>query len=210
VERPAEPVKPQVALSSPQQVGPCDPVVLEAIVSSPRSLRFVWGCSSDRAIDSFLSSSSSLSSVVVPSALLTRLDFQYQFSLQVVDFLGTRSDTIQSGVTRVSVAAPLLRVLGNRPCNSLRLPFPTSPSPDAFDEDVLLLVEADFSSCPGARSDLRFAWRQISAQSSALIPTRLQDVASSSLFIVGGNLRPGTPPPQGNSDAPQARATPSK
>jgi hypothetical protein len=173
VVAPQEVLKPQLLVTSPEMVGPCNDIELNTIAPSVRPLTYFWKCVNDEKVHSFIAGLQTSRSIVVPVQVLTKIDFTYSFEVQVVDFMGFESDVVQFSVSRLALDAPKLTVFGGRSY--------------AVTEDIYVTVSAEFSKCSGSRTPLVYSWAQSSiAADSFVIPPQFLSTSGPVLLIPAG------------------------
>lgn len=154
------------------EIGVCDPMVLDGSGSSGNGLVYTW--SSDDEVLGKIMETQYESKVIVPESKLTKVNFDYQVSLVVKDFMGKKSLPATFTVTRSSMSLPKIALVG------------TPAVITAPNEQVLLQAKADFAACEEAEQ-LEFVWTQVSTDTH-----QVNFVANGRLLIIeAGSLYSG-------------------
>jgi len=156
-------VLPRVEIKCPETIDPCAALEIRATAASPRPPTYIWSCSNDIDLNSFLSTQGGDTLYLPPgTAEMTTLSKTYQISVHVRDFMGSVSEMAVAKVLKKDSATPQIR---------FNPPVMTATK----NEEILIKGEAVFSTCPVAKEDLAFSWRQVSGPSlpAELLRTRL-------------------------------------
>lgn len=170
-------VPPRVEIKCPETIDPCASLEIRATAFSPRPPTFIWSCSNDQTLDSFLSTQGGEALYLPPgTADMTTLSKTYQISVQVRDFMGSVSEKAVAKILKKDSATPQIR-------------FNPPTMLATKDQEVMIKGEAVFSTCPVAKEDLAFSWRQVSGPA---LPAELLATQLPQLQIPSGTLKEGS------------------
>ena len=169
-------IPPRLEVKSPETIDPCASLELRATAVSPRPPTYIWTCTNDDNMASFLSTQSGDTIYLPPgTADMTTLDKIYKISVYVKDFLGSVSETKRANILKKSTATPQIQ-------------FNPPTETTTINKEVMIKGEAVFSTCLIKQEDLAFEWRQVSGPS---LPASLLTTELPQLQIPSGTLKEG-------------------
>eukprot|EP00960_Hanusia_phi_P058918 764017-Hanusia_phi.AAC.1 len=145
---PDNPISPFVQLYGPEKIDSCSQLVISTSTSSARLLTYQWSCLNDNSLNSILSGYPSTQSSLTFNAGSTSMQVgvSYLIAVTVVNFMGVASSPATIRVMRTQAPIPQISFT------------PSSPLTVQPNQDILVTVSAEFSTCSLAQQNIIFSW----------------------------------------------------